>query len=69
MEELVLRPLARRLDVRSPSVFDRAVELLRLVEVKCGHGTLGLSNNCRAVVCLELAAGENSERLSRVRKC
>jgi hypothetical protein len=69
MEEVVLKPLARRLDVRSQTAFNRAVELLRLVEVKCDQGVLGLSSNCRAVVCLEIAAGENSERLSRVRKC
>jgi hypothetical protein len=65
MEEVVLKPLARRLDVRSQTAFNRAVELLRLVEVKCDQGVLGLSSNCRAVVCLEIAAGENSERLSR----
>ena len=66
MEKDLLRPIARRLGIRSGSVFNRAVELLRLVELKCCQSAVMLSNNCRAVVCLELAAEENNEPLSRV---
>ncbi|XP_062501583.1 origin recognition complex subunit 6-like [Corticium candelabrum] len=65
MEKDLLRPIARRLGIRSCSVFNRTVELLRLVELKCCQSAVMLSNNCRAVVCLELAAEENNEPLSR----
>ncbi|XP_064641224.1 origin recognition complex subunit 6-like [Lineus longissimus] len=66
MDQKLLNTLAPKLNIKSPKVIGKAVELMRLAEAK-SHTSAGLqlTGSCRAVVLLDLAASALGEPIDK----
>lgn len=69
-ENPLLTNLGKKLNISSEEVIQKASEFLRVVDVRCGSGSLAslnLSGSCTAVICLEIAALSCSFSTNKVR--
>ena len=62
--------LGRKLNINSKEAIQKALEFLRIVNVRCGSGSLSslnLSGSCTSVICLEIAALSCGQSTDKVR--